>query len=140
MIMKRFKYVMIICVALASILVACEEENKTIWFENETGETILLFDNSYIDDNITLSPSVVFSKFEIPQKILNKGKYHHALSEYTVGQMRKGRKIQLLIFKESTFEKYSKRELMEQNIYDKHYALSYDDLKACGFKIVYRGE
>ena len=45
-----------------------------------------------------------------------------------------------LIFKESTINKYSHRELVEQDIYDKRYDLTYDELVAMNFTITYTGD
>lgn len=46
----------------------------------------------------------------------------------------------ILIFKKSTMNKYTKKELVEKNIYDKQYTLFYEDLKKMDFRIIYTGE
>lgn len=47
---------------------------------------------------------------------------------------------QFYIFKKSTLDKYTVEELIEGNIFDKRIIISYDDLKANDFKIVYTGD
>lgn len=47
---------------------------------------------------------------------------------------------QFLIFKQSTLDKYTKEELIEKNIFDKRYVLTYEELEKMNFKIVYTGE
>ena len=37
-------------------------------------------------------------------------------------------------------DKYTKKELVEKNIYDKQYTLFYEDLKKMDFRIIYTGE
>lgn len=44
---------------------------------------------------------------------------------------------QILIFKQSTLDKYSYEEIIEKNIFDKRIIMSYDDLWANDFKVVY---
>lgn len=56
------------------------------------------------------------------------------------GGVAKGETIYIIVYKQSTMDKYSEEELLEQNIYDKLYTLSYDDLEKMGFKITYTGE
>ncbi len=46
----------------------------------------------------------------------------------------------IIILKQSTLEKYTRKELADNNIYDKLYVLSYDDLKALNFHIIYTGD
>jgi len=37
-------------------------------------------------------------------------------------------------------DKYTKEELIEKNIFDKRYTLTYEELEKMNFKIVYTGE
>lgn len=46
---------------------------------------------------------------------------------------------EFVIYKSSTMQKYSEKEIAEKNLIDKHYSYSYEQLKAMGFKIVYEG-
>ncbi len=43
------------------------------------------------------------------------------------------------IFKESTLKRYTKEEIVEQNIYDKKYEFTIQQFEAIDFKIVYSG-
>ena len=47
---------------------------------------------------------------------------------------------QVIIFKQSTIDKYSKEELIEKNIFDKRYLLNYNELKKVNFKMTYSGD
>ena len=47
------------------------------------------------------------------------------------------RKLNILIYKESTLNKHSWQEIQEKNIFDKRYVLSLDDLKAMNYTVVY---
>ena len=51
-----------------------------------------------------------------------------------------GEYLSIIIFKESTFTKYSVQELIDSNYCDKYYNYSYDELKAMNFTITYTGE
>ena len=50
------------------------------------------------------------------------------------------RKLNILIYKASTLNEYSWQEIQEQNIFDKRYVLSLDDLKAINYTVVYDGK
>lgn len=47
---------------------------------------------------------------------------------------------QIMIIKSSTYDKYSKDDIVNQNIFDKKYTLSYEQLEAKGFSIEYVNE
>ena len=48
--------------------------------------------------------------------------------------------VYLIVFKKCTIDKYTNKELAEQNIYDKMYSLNGDDLEKMNFHIIYTGE
>ena len=48
--------------------------------------------------------------------------------------------LQVLVFKQSTLDKYSEEEIIRDNIYDARYVLTEDDLVDNTFTIVYTGE
>lgn len=50
-----------------------------------------------------------------------------------------GRTEQILVFKQSTLKKYTKEVMIRKDTCDKRIVLTYDDLKALDFKIVYDG-
>ncbi len=58
----------------------------------------------------------------------------------TMEEMETGFNLQLLIFKESTRNRYTDDELVENDIYDYRYILSLEDLKACDFTVTYTGQ
>lgn len=51
-----------------------------------------------------------------------------------------GHRYCLFVLKKSTKEKYSIEQIAEQNIYDKKYELTYNELRALNFQINYTGE
>lgn len=61
-------------------------------------------------------------------------------SSYTSLFVEEGDYLSIIIFKESTFTKYSVPELIDSNYCDKYYNYSYDELKAMNFTITYTGK
>lgn len=52
----------------------------------------------------------------------------------------RGHFLKMQVFKYSTMDKYTKEELMENDISDKFYCLTQDELKAMNFEVVYKGD
>lgn len=50
------------------------------------------------------------------------------------------RELQVLILKESTLRDCSERDLIENDVHDKRYVLTYEELEALNFIIDYKGE
>ena len=50
------------------------------------------------------------------------------------------KELHLILFKQETLNRYTADELVEQNIYDKRYDLTYDELVAMNFTITYTGD
>lgn len=48
--------------------------------------------------------------------------------------------IQILLWRQSTLDRFSQEEIMQKNIYDKHYKLTITDFKSGNNKIIYNGE
>ena len=49
------------------------------------------------------------------------------------------RKIWILIFKQSTLDNHTWEEIQEQNLYDKRYSFTLDELNAMNWELVYNG-
>ena len=49
-------------------------------------------------------------------------------------------KIYIYVFKAEIFDKYDSNHINENNLYERRYALTLEDLKELDFKIVYTGE
>lgn len=56
------------------------------------------------------------------------------------GMFTDNRKIQLLIFKQSTLDEHSWEEIQERNLFDKRYSLTVEDLKELNWTITYDGD
>lgn len=115
-------------------------DTKYIYVYNETNENIYVCGWSS-DKEFILTPNYVFNeRTDLLQEIrpkcnsLNKG----LLIVYDGTE--KSVSHQIIIFKQSTLDKYTKEELIENDIFDKRYVLTYEELEAMGFKIVYTGE
>lgn len=50
------------------------------------------------------------------------------------------REMQILILRESTLRDCSERDLIENDVHDKRYVLTYEELEAMNFTIDYKGE
>ena len=50
-----------------------------------------------------------------------------------------GNPFYLYVYKQSTIDKYSRKDIVENNICDKIFVFSYEELEAMNFKIVYTG-
>ena len=59
---------------------------------------------------------------------------------YFTSLFNNNRKLNILIYKESTLNKYSWQEIQKKNIFDKRYVLTLDELKAMNYKVVYDGK
>ncbi len=56
------------------------------------------------------------------------------------GMFADNRKIHLLIYKQSTLNNYTWEVIQSENIYDKRYSFTLEDLKVMNWTIVYDGE
>lgn len=143
--MKR-KVVSYILICLTFIvLTATTCDDSTVYYRdvillNSIDETIYVEDFMFSDQAELLSPYHVFNLIdlralkEIPKGSTFIGKF--PMLEKADNKM----KYQIIIFKQSTLDKYTKEELVENDIFDKRYVLTYEELEAMGFKIVYTGE
>lgn len=51
-----------------------------------------------------------------------------------------GKRLNILVFKESTLSSHSWEQIVENNIYDKLYVLSLEELEAMDYTVVYDGK
>ena len=107
-------------------------EMEDVVFENKSGETIFVADVRDFDATEILTPNVVFNSVPV-RKMEDGSSFRRKVPDDSSFI------FQVLIFKQSTMDKYSKEELIQKNIFDKLYYLTYSDLEAMGFKIVYTG-
>ncbi len=117
-------FILLLCTATQ-----CEkEEFIPVTFENQTSET-LYFVNNNGRENFEDLLKGGFSKLILPNETTEVA---HIPDPYEGA-------IIYYIFKESTLKRYTKEEIVEQNIYDKKYEFTIQQLKAIDFKIIYTG-
>lgn len=106
---------------------------------NNTEDTVYIcFDTPEIGTP-DLTPYELFTRF--PSKLTKKQPFAvYEEMHVCYNGLERDLTYQIIIFKQSTIDKYTKEELMEQEIFDKRYIFTYDDLKAMDYKVVYTGE
>ena len=110
---------------------------ETAQLINQSDETIYLGCQPYDNEHKPIDNQYIFSYFRLDYQNFKIIKSKESNSEIFVQE---GKRFYIIIFKESTFAKYSVQELIETNYCDKYYDYSYDDLKAMNFTITYTGE
>ena len=133
--MKTTKIIVVLFfVAMLTMAMTCDSsfEMEDVVFENKSGETIFVADVRDFDATEILTPNVVFNSVPV-RKMEDGSSFRRKVPDDSSFI------FQVLIFKQSTMDKYSKEELIQKNIFDKLYYLTYSDLEAMGFKIVYTG-
>ena len=133
--MKTTKIIVVLFfVAMLTMAITCDSsfEMEDVVFENKSGETIFVADVRDFDATEILTPNVVFNSVPV-RKMEDGSSFRRKVPDDSSFI------FQVLIFKQSTMDKYSKEELIQKNIFDKLYYLTYSDLEAMGFKIVYTG-
>ena len=107
-----------------------------VTIRNNSEETIYVFYYDY-DNGDKLTPQKVFFEFEEELRKINAKKSTGTYMPYSEEDAGTSKKYQVLVFRESTYKKYTKEELAEQNIYDGLLIMSYEELKAHNFIITY---
>lgn len=134
------KPLMVLClVSIVFMSTTCEDcETMNVYVDNKSEETIWV-ETFFCEDTTLFTPSTVFSLHEPLKKIISGCVYKFKYCIYE-GFWEKDVNFQILVFRQSTMDKYTKEELIEKEIFDKRYVLSYDDLKAMNFMIIYNDE
>ncbi len=132
--MKIIKYFLLMSVVLC--LQSCPEEyseepNIYVNFENKSGAKIYVVysmtENTISSDEFIIPPT---------EYILNDGSLKiPAHTDFFIK-----RKLGVLIYKEQTLADYTWDEIRSNNIFDKQYVLTLEELKAINYTIVYEGE
>ena len=113
---------------------------QNIQIMNKSGEKIYALEFMFKDSTL-LTPQYVFEVFggklliETENDSSFIGKIPIPETEDEANSL-----YQVIIFKQSTIDKYSKEELIEKNIFDKRYLLNYNELKKVNFKMTYSGD
>lgn len=136
-----WKIISLCLMAMFCTASACEdfeEDMIDVWLENKSEETIWVKGASFTDGRL-ISPYDVF-RFENNVRDVKPEDTYKFWRCIGPERLEQGIEFQIIVFKQSTIDKYTTEELIEQEIFDKRYSLSYDDLKAMDYKVVYTGE
>ena len=107
---------------------------------NKSGETIYALEFMFKDSTL-LTPQYVFEVFG-GKLLIETENDSSFIGKIPIpdNELQANDKYQVIIFKQSTLDKYSKEEIIKQNIFDKRYELSYNELKKVNFKMTYSGD
>lgn len=140
--MRKLMFATLLCfVSALFTAMTCDDSNiesVTVTFENKSGDSLYVDDFMFMDDTTFLSPYHVFVLMPYPIEYVPQNGFYE--QQANLRMLEQGYKFQLIVFKKGTLDRYSKDELVEGNIFDKRYVLSYDELKVTDFKIVYTGD
>lgn len=127
-IITKLSIVFFLCTATA-----CDPWTSVyVTIENKSTETIYLSCRTNFDYLVILDGIIKrIQKLECNQE---------TLELFEVGPGEENDQYCFMIIKESTLNKYTKQEMIDNNIYDKLYLYYYDELKAMDFRIVYTGD
>ena len=141
--MIRTGYLLLCFLFILFSAMTCEDIDEvgevfSVTIDNSCNEDIYIIEFDWPDNEHILSPVHAFEL--MPNFLVKVGtdeKYEAVIEMSTAYP---STNYQFLIFKQSTLDKYTKEELIEKNIFDKRYSLTYEELEKMNFKIVYTGE
>lgn len=113
----------------------CDEPEDIIQvtFENKSNDNVFTSDVHVLpnDDTIIDNGAILTYPAELMPIVFKNKTYLYSVW--------REKYYQLNVYKQSTFDKYTREEMIENNICDKIFVLSYEELEAMNFKIVYTG-
>lgn len=134
--MKTIKILIFILVCIT--LYACPtDEPKTdtdmqFSIKNDTEENIFFYANT-VD-------TIVTPRSFIKQNLIMIKPNKSFTTTFWTELFEKNKKLNILIYKQSTLDSYSWKEIQDANLFDKRYVLTLDELKAMNYIVVYNGE
>ena len=113
---------------------------QNIQIMNKSGEKIYALEFMFKDSTL-LTPQYVFEVFG-GKLLIETENDSSFIGRIPIpdNELQVNDKYQVIIFKQSTLDKYSKEKLIEKNIFDKRYLLNYNELKKVNFKMTYSGD
>lgn len=116
-------------------LLSCDPEPKRehIYLKNDCNERIYVFDYGYEDNTPIIPADVIYSQ---DPRIIEAGAEGLA-TVFSTEWFKKGCAAQFIVYKESTWKKYSKQEIKRNDIFDKRFFLTLQQLKACKNHVKY---
>lgn len=149
-------YTLLCFVALLFSAMTCDEDPyyQDVILENKSGETIYAYEESFnYDDTVTLNADDVFGRSSWRKYLQEIPADSSCIFEVRIPEDgpdfrtklitsfdENSDRIQIIVFKQSTMDKYTVDEMAEKNIFDKRYVYLYGELEAMEFKLVYTGE
>ena len=134
--MKYFKF--LILFITMGLLQACPTSDDEILagkllIKNSSNEPFYYYEDFSI--NILNTTDINFNRLKAQQLIVDNAKeiniYHY--------HFEKNESLYIFLFKESTINDHSLEEIQEQNLYDKRYCFTLDELNAMNWELVYNG-
>lgn len=127
----------IICFLLLAMFSECDDgyEAVDVYFENNTEEPVAVMALWMGDDFSILQPNWMSEWPNWVRTVMPNEKIIMSRVVYAEPD-----NYQLLIWKQSTLDKYSKEEILRKNIYDKRYRYIKSELKKINLTIVYDGK
>ena len=135
----KLRRIIVVLAFLSTLLMAmtCDDSNvyrADVALVNNSKEPIYVVEFNF-DDYDSISVIVLSRLKHLMIKVEPKGVYNGSVIIPDGNNCRVN--DEFVIYKSSTMQKYSEKEIAEKNLIDKHYSYSYEQLKAMGFKIVY---
>lgn len=123
------------CLLMFLPLLACDLEPKYeyIYLKNDCDERIYVFDYGY-EDNTPIIPADVIYRQD--PKIIEAG-VEGLATVFSTEWFEKGCAAQFIVYKESTWKKYTMEEIKRNDIFDKRFFLRLPQLKACKNHVKY---
>lgn len=133
-IVRNVAFVMVLWMSLMSVL-CCDlgeyrhTESESFFIENNLDEDIYVVD--WMDAEPTMSSELVFVKYPYLDQVLTKissGQIGKAPGGVVMGEAAYGKLYQIIVFKASTLEKYTRDELASGNINDGVFVMTLDEV------------
>lgn len=127
----------IICFLVLAMFNECDDGYETVdvYFENNSDEQVTVLALWMGDDFSILQPNWMSEWPNWVRTVMPNEKIIMSRVVYAEPD-----NYQLLIWKQSTLDKYSKEEILWKNIYDKRYRYTKSELKKINLTIVYDGK
>ncbi len=113
-------------------------EAPKLYFENKTEESVHFF-SWIVDPGEDFGPCDFYNQLPPMIKVEDNG-FTTVEEKSCYGSLQHGRLLHVLVFKQSTLDRYSEEEIIRDNIYDTRYVLTEDDLVDNTLTIIHTGD
>jgi len=129
----------VLCFCLMCMATRCNDEPphvRTVYLINGSDETIFYYITDRTD---VLTPASVFLYGDkVPS--LKPGESCPYVIRDREGSKHPNQYYQFIVFRKSTLDNNSRKDIIEKGIYDARYILNFEELEQIGFEIVFTGE